>query len=177
MSGDLCTRTIEDLAPDLREGRVSPLDVTSEALERIREHDDDLVLKSRPEGLGVILDTNAVSAITGGDESIGELVIGSSALALPVHVVAEYLFGLLGSNHKQTLLRKFLELERSCESLAADRTTAEFYAEIRHDLKRRGRPIPDNDIWIAALARQHGLAVVSLDTHFDAVDSITRIGW
>lgn len=55
--------------------------------------------------------------------------------------------------------------------------TSVFYAEIRTDLKRQGRPIPENDLWIAALARQHGLAVLSRDAHFDAVAGLTRLSW
>ena len=51
------------------------------------------------------------------------------------------------------------------------------YAEIRDRLKRAGTPIPSNDLWIAALAVQHRLPVVSRDTHFDQVRTLTRISW
>ena len=55
--------------------------------------------------------------------------------------------------------------------------TAGVYAEIRLELKRTGKPIPLNDIWVAALARQHALPVLSNDTHFDLVEGITRIAF
>ena len=58
-----------------------------------------------------------------------------------------------------------------------DSATAHLYADIRHELKTAGHPIPENDIWIAALARQHRLPIISRDTHFDAVSGIQRIGW
>ena len=61
--------------------------------------------------------------------------------------------------------------------LSPDRETADWYAQIRHDLKKQGRPIPGNDIWISALARQHALEIVSRDTHFDHVPDVHRVGW
>ena len=61
--------------------------------------------------------------------------------------------------------------------LYADRATADLYASIRHDLKKRGRPIPENDVWIAALARQFDLEVVSRDAHFDHIADIRRLSW
>ena len=55
--------------------------------------------------------------------------------------------------------------------------TASAYADIRLSLKAAGTPIPVNDTWIAALARQHQLPVLSRDTHFDAVENLERISW
>jgi predicted nucleic acid-binding protein len=57
------------------------------------------------------------------------------------------------------------------------RVTAQHYAEVRDELRRRGRPIPENDVWIAALAREHAQPVVSRDEHFDHVVGIRRVGW
>ena len=61
--------------------------------------------------------------------------------------------------------------------LKVDQYTAEIYAQIRFELKQKGRPLPDNDIWIAALARQHDLSLVTRDSHFDVVDGIQRMSW
>jgi tRNA(fMet)-specific endonuclease VapC len=61
--------------------------------------------------------------------------------------------------------------------LRVDAATATFYALVRHELKSLGLPIPYHDIWIAALARQHGLPVVSQDSHFDSVRGIRRLSW
>ena len=57
-----------------------------------------------------------------------------------------------------------------------DEGTAEAYADVRDELKRSGRPIPGNDLWIAALARQHALPLLSRDRHFDFVPGIKRVG-
>jgi predicted nucleic acid-binding protein len=61
--------------------------------------------------------------------------------------------------------------------LLVDEVTAERYADIRAELKRAGRPIPGNDLWIAALARQHKTPLLSRDAHFDFVPGLKRIGW
>jgi predicted nucleic acid-binding protein len=61
--------------------------------------------------------------------------------------------------------------------LSVDRETSGHYAQIRSELKKVGKPIPSNDLWIAALARQHRLPLMSLDGHFDAVQGMKRIGW
>jgi tRNA(fMet)-specific endonuclease VapC len=55
--------------------------------------------------------------------------------------------------------------------------TAAVYAEIRQALKARATPIPSNDVWIAALARQHSLSILSDDAHFDKVPGIRRVCW
>ena len=55
--------------------------------------------------------------------------------------------------------------------------TADTYADIRLELKRLGTPIPPNDVWVAALARQHDLPVLTNDSHFDLVDQIKRIAF
>ena len=55
--------------------------------------------------------------------------------------------------------------------------TSRVYAEIRYELRLAGRPIPENDLWIAALARQHRLPVLTNDAHFDQVSGVQRVGW
>ena len=63
------------------------------------------------------------------------------------------------------------------EVAAVTQATADVYASIRMELKRSGNPIPSNDAWIAALARQHALPVLSNDAHFDVVQGIVRIAF
>ena len=60
--------------------------------------------------------------------------------------------------------------------LSVVEATSVYYAAIRTELKASGSPIPANDAWIAALARQHRMAIVSRDTHFDKVKNIERLG-
>ena len=58
-----------------------------------------------------------------------------------------------------------------------DRLTADSYAAIRAEVKSQGQPIPANDVWIAALARQHRLPILSRNHHFDAVPGLGRLTW
>jgi tRNA(fMet)-specific endonuclease VapC len=68
-------------------------------------------------------------------------------------------------------------LEDESIVLLPDRATADVYALVRQELRIKGQPIPKNDIWIAALARQFDLEVVSQDAHFDSVPNLRRIEW
>ncbi len=125
----------------------------------------------------MILDTNAVSAILAGDKQLGRKLATADHHHLPLIVIGEYLFGLLASGKRKKLEPLLRRLEAQSIILYVDRQTADWYATIRHDLRTRGRPIPENDVWIAALARQHALEIVSQDPHFDYVDKVRRIGW
>lgn len=126
----------------------------------------------------MILDTNAVSALLAGrSESLHHLLDAADRHHLPLPVVAEYQFGLLQLPRPRRLQSLFRRLEADSILLLPDRATADAYASIRHDLKKRGQPIPENDLWIAALARQFDLDIVSQDAHFDQVPAIRRIGW
>jgi len=125
----------------------------------------------------VILDTNAVSAILAGDNFIRARLPPGERQHLPVVVIAEYQYGMLGSKRRKKLESGFERLESQSIILPSDRETADMYAAIRHGLKLRGRPIPEIDLWIAALARQHSLQIVSRDAHFDHVEGIERVSW
>ena len=61
--------------------------------------------------------------------------------------------------------------------LSCDLETAQWYGIIKERLQRKGRPIPNNDIWIAAIAMQHGLILVTRDAHFDEVESLQTERW
>lgn len=125
----------------------------------------------------MILDTNAVSALFVGDPALGKVLSDAELHHLPAIVIGEYRFGLLGSRDRQELGRMLQVLLRESLVLPIDEETAEAYSEVRDELRRKGRPIPENDIWIAALARQYDLPVVSRDGHFDQVSGLRRIAW
>ena len=125
----------------------------------------------------MILDTNAVSALLAGDPALAELLELSERHHLPVVVIGEYRYGLLRSRHRQAL-QAFLEtLIRESLVLRVDEATTVHYAAVRNELREMGRPIPENDVWIAALARQHAQPLVSRDEHFDGVAGLERLAW
>jgi predicted nucleic acid-binding protein len=94
---------------------------------------------------------------------------------LPAIVVGEYRYGLLRSRRRRDPELLLTTLTRESILPPVDEITAEAYAGVRDDLRRRGRPIPENDVWIAASARLHHLPVVSRDDHFDFVPGLHRI--
>ena len=125
----------------------------------------------------MILDTNALSAWADGDPAVEASAMLADRPVVPVVVLGEYLFGIRQSRHRsryEAWLRRTLPLVRIANS---DSGTADSYATIRLELKAAGHPIPANDLWIAALARQHALAVLSRDTHFDVVRDLERISF
>jgi tRNA(fMet)-specific endonuclease VapC len=125
----------------------------------------------------VILDTNGLSAMADGDASLEPLLQQAAEIAVPVIVLGEYRYGIRQSRHWTRYERWLAKVLASCRVLVVDEGTAGHYAEVRDELKRSGRPIPGNDVWIAALARQHSLPLLSRDQHFDFVPGLKRIGW
>jgi len=125
----------------------------------------------------MILDRNALSALIDGDPAIDDVIRDFESLKLNSISLGEYRFGFLQSRHRTEYENQLSQLEADFDVLSVDVTTATFYALVRHELKSLGRSIPYRDIWIAALARQHSLPVVSRDSHFDSVRGIRRLSW
>ena len=125
----------------------------------------------------MILDTNAVSAFFEGVPAVCEAVGKADALWVPSIVLGEYRFGMSGSRLRTELEAKLGRLQRLAGVLVVDAETALQYASIRRELKDAGTPIPENDLWIAALVRQHGDELLCNDAHFDNVKGLTRVGW
>lgn len=125
----------------------------------------------------MILDTNAISALSFRDADLVELIGAAPRIAIPFVCVAEYRFGILGSTKKVELKRFLEKLTEKWPVLFPDMATLSLYAEICVQLKTAGTPIPSNDIWIAALVRQAKMPLVSKDQHFDRVPQIHRVSW
>jgi tRNA(fMet)-specific endonuclease VapC len=125
----------------------------------------------------VILDTNALSAFVDGDEGVGKVLRQQPRAAVPVIVLGEFRYGIAVSRHRKAY-EAWLESELPrFDILSVTEETAVVYGELRVALRRSGHPIPANDVWIAALALQHGLPVLSHDQHFDAVPDLQRVNW
>jgi tRNA(fMet)-specific endonuclease VapC len=125
----------------------------------------------------VILDTNALSAFVDGDPAIGVRLAAEADVAIPVIVLGEFRYGISGSRYRGRYEQWLQEHLPEFEILAVTESTALTYARVRVSLKKVGRPIPSNDAWIAALALQHRLPVLSRDEHFDAVPGLRRETW
>jgi tRNA(fMet)-specific endonuclease VapC len=125
----------------------------------------------------MILDTNALSAAADDDAALIAILASADQMAIPTIVLGEYRYGITQSRHRVSYERWLEGLLRDCLVLDVNEPTTHHYAEISVELKRMGQPIPTNDLWIAALCRQHSLPLLSRDRHFDNVPGTKRIGW
>ncbi len=123
----------------------------------------------------MILDTNALSALAEGSRDLETAAAEVDVFFLPVIVLGEFRFGALRSRHRKKYLSWLGELVDASVVLSVDAETSVRYGNLRHELREAGRPIPSNDTWIAALALQHGLPVLSRDAHFDQVAGLRRV--
>ena len=125
----------------------------------------------------MILDTNALSGAADGDPGVLEVLAGAERIAVPVVVLGEYRLGIAQSRHSQEYEEWLREWVATVIVLDVDRETAQQYARIGLELKKIGKPIPSNDLWIAALCGQHSLPLLSRDRHFDVVSGLKRLEW
>lgn len=124
----------------------------------------------------VLIDTNAYSALMAGDESIADELAQHEAILLSPVVIAELYDGFLrGTRNRDNrlILSRFREKPRTVCVPITD-ATADWYAEIKRILRNKGRPIPINDVWIAASCMEHGARILTLDAHFEEIDGLLR---
>jgi tRNA(fMet)-specific endonuclease VapC len=125
----------------------------------------------------MILDTNALSAAADNDPAVIALLAQADQLAIPVIVLGEYRYGIAQSRNRASCANWLKGLLQDCLVLDIHEPTSYHYAEITLELRQKGKPIPTNDVWIAALCRQHRLPLLSRDRHFDVIAGNKRIGW
>ena len=125
----------------------------------------------------MILDTNALSAFADGVSTVVQQIGTADELHVPAIVLGEYRFGIASSRRRREYERWLVRGHSFWNVLPVVEETATHYASIRQQLKNAGAPLPANDVWIAALARQHHLPVLTRDTHFDVVSGLTRLSW
>lgn len=124
-----------------------------------------------------ILDTNGYSEFLRGNGEAVRLIRAAHEIQLPLIVLAELLAGFsagtrLKKNREE--LARFMASPR-VHLLKPDEKTAQHYADVFVSLRAQGTPIPTNDLWIAALARQHRMPLLSFDTHFSLVPGLTLV--
>jgi tRNA(fMet)-specific endonuclease VapC len=124
-------------------------------------------------GSSVALDTSvAIDVLADQAESLTSRPI--TEFLLPVPVVGELRYGALNSRRAEENVAEVERLVARCRILDVTLATAEVYARLRLDLKTKGKPIPENDLWIAALCVEHQVKLAAVDGHFDAVEGLQR---
>jgi tRNA(fMet)-specific endonuclease VapC len=125
----------------------------------------------------LLLDTNIVVGLFIDDPAIAGHFLQSPDVALSVTVLGELYYGAQKSNRVDENLARIDQFLEGVTVIDNDIATAYEYGAIRNELRLKGRPIPENDLWIAALARQHDLTVVSRDRHFAEVENLRWEQW
>jgi tRNA(fMet)-specific endonuclease VapC len=125
----------------------------------------------------VILDTNGLSAVAGGESALEPILRKAVQMAIPVIVLGEYRYGISHSRNRKHYEQWLAEYLPKFRILDVDERTTLSYSAVRTELRMAGTPIPSNDVWIAALCRQHSLPLLSRDRHFDAVAGLRRLEW
>lgn len=125
----------------------------------------------------LLIDTNAYAALFGGDEAIADALAASDAVLLSAVVVGELVDGFLGGTREAANRREFARFREKPHTMVVPVTdaTAEWFALIKQQLRKKGTPIPINDVWIAASCMEHGAALLSLDGHFGKIDGLLRV--
>jgi tRNA(fMet)-specific endonuclease VapC len=123
----------------------------------------------------VVLDTNVVIEIMRGNSMVIQQIEGFQLFCVPVTVCGELLFGVFNSPKSNTEIQKYHRFMATAEVLEVSIGVVENYAKIRYSLKQKGRPIPENDIWIAAIAMSNDILLLSNDEHFLEIDELNFI--
>ena len=125
----------------------------------------------------LLIDTNIYSYALKGDDDVVEVLKKAEQIGISVISIGELLSGFKGGGKEQKNreeLEIFLDSPRVVV-YSVDEDTSEFYAEILNNLREIGKPVPTNDIWIAAVAFQNGLKLFTKDNHFEAIAGLSLV--
>jgi len=124
-----------------------------------------------------LLDTNIVIALFANDSAVKENLAKADEVFVPSIAVGELCFGARKSARVEENLKRIDEFVANSVVLGCDAETARRYGEIKNALRVKGHPIPENDIWIAAIALQHNLTLATRDTHFGEIEKLAVTTW
>ena len=124
----------------------------------------------------VLIDTSAYSALMAGKMHIADMLSQQEAVLMSPIVIGELYDGFLGGSRyaeNREILTRFITKPRTV-CIPITEFTSEWFAEIKRGLRKKGRPIPINDVWIAASCMEHGARLLALDEHFSEIDGLLR---
>lgn len=123
----------------------------------------------------VLLDTNIFTALKKSDAPICQIVQSADTILMSAIVIGELLYGYDGGNkakQNRQQLQQFLDSPR-VKIISVTVDTAHFFSQVSLALKQKGKPIPTNDVWIAAQAFEHGSVVCTYDKHFHVIEGLS----
>ena len=124
-----------------------------------------------------LFDTNIIIGFLKNDIKIVERAGELEEINISVITVGEILYGANNSEKSEENIKKYKNFFEFCNIVNVTEKTAEFYAEIRYKLKKAGKPIPENDIWIAAIAVENGYTIITRDKHLKSIEFIKTEEW
>ena len=124
-----------------------------------------------------LLDTNIIIALFANDTTVKENLAKAGETFVPSIAIGELYYGARKSARAQENLARIDEFAASSVVLGCNTDTARRYGEIKNALRMKGRPLPENDIWIAAIVLQHDLTLVTRDEHFNEIESLQVVAW
>ena len=129
------------------------------------------------DGNRVLLDTNAIIALQRENEALKKLLSTATDVFVPAVAIGELYYGAYKSQRVEENRQNVAAFIANRVVLNVDANTADVYGQVKQRLRAKGRPIPENDIWIAALAIQYDLVLIADDAHFDEVDNLNWKRW
>lgn len=124
-----------------------------------------------------LLDTNIIIALFAGDAAVKASLAKANEVFVPSIAVGELCFGAWKSERVTDNLSRIDEFIAQSVVLGCDSDTARQYGKVKSVLREKGHPIPENDIWIAAIALQYDLSVITRDVHFNQIESLRTELW
>ena len=128
-------------------------------------------------GADLLLDSNIVAAVLNAEPAALRCLKAAGRVGIPAIVVGEVYFGALNSRRRDENISRLDAFLQTAEILSVGLETARTAARIRLALKLSGRPIPENDLWIAAVAVEQNLMLVTRDGHFGVVPDLRITDW
>jgi len=124
-----------------------------------------------------LIDTNIVIALFANDSAVQHYFSNAIEVFTPAIVLGELYYGAYKSSRVKENTARISEFASDNAVLLCDTVTAQWYGQIKDGLRKKGRPIPENDVWIAAIAVQYDLTLVTRDDHFREIDGLHVERW
>jgi len=125
----------------------------------------------------VLRDTNIVIALLEGDEAVLSHLDRAPEVFIPAVALGEWFFGAAKSGGPSENLARIERFAVGRAIVSCDLDVAREYGQLRQRLREKGRPLPENDIWIAAAAKRHGMVLVTRDRHFREIEGLQTADW
>ena len=127
--------------------------------------------------MSYLFDTNIIIGFLKNEEKIVKKIQNENQLNISVITVGEMLFGARNSELFEKNINIYKDFFKQCNIFCITEKTSAIYSEIRYRLKKIGKPIPENDIWIASVSEENNLTLVTRDKHLIDIDFIKKEIW